>query len=236
MEALKEKFNQWTEFVANREAERTRLANPQGAAELKAQIADKRAEALRVNAELKMLQAQLVLSNGGEPAYNKTAFDHEWGQKKIALKAEVETLMAEQIEAGVSIPKLMKTLGSRNPAWLYQVRENLNAHRGAAKEDMAQTDWNWSDVTSVHRYALGHELEGSDWGFVLMHGAVDSEFENEQCMFDYKTGVFITGNRQLFDSVTTGVKQQRSRMLAQILEGTYLKKVRRDTNPYFEQK
>lgn len=233
MEALKERFDEWTEFVTTREAERSRLANVEGNAELKNQIADKKAEALRIKAELQMLQAQLVLSNGGVPAYNKTAFDHEWGQKKIALKAEVEKLMAEEIERGTSIPKIMKALGSRNPAWLYQVRENLNAYRGAAKEDMAQTDWNWSDVTSVHRYALGHELEGSDWGFVLMHGAVDSEFEHEQCMFDFQTGAFITGNRRLFDSVTTGVKQQRSQMLAQILEGTYLKKVRRDSNPYF---
>lgn len=233
MEELKERFAEWTSFVNTREAERVKLAHPSENDDLKAQIADKKAEALRVKAELQMLQAQLVIAQGGTPTYSRAAFDFEWGRKKTLLKAEVERLMAQQIEAGVSIPKLMKELQCKNPAWLYSVRENLHAYRGVFKEDMAQTDWNWSDVTSVHRYALGHEPEGSGWGFVLMHGAVDSEFEHEQCMFDFKTGAFIAGNRQLFDSVTTGVKHQRSQMLAQILEGTYLKKVRRDTNPYF---
>lgn len=233
MEALNEKYQEWVNFTETRERERERLSNPPGASELKDKIAEQQSVVLKAQAQLQMLKAQLVLLSNGDTPYRKADFDHTWGRKKTSLKAEVEQLMAEEIERGTSIPKIMKELNCRNPVWLYQVRDNLNAYRGASKEEMAQTDWHWSDVTSVHRYALGHDLEGSDWGFVLMHGAVDSEFEHEQCMFDFKTGNFITGNRQLFDSVTTGVKQQRSRMLAEILEGTYLKKVRRDTNPYF---
>lgn len=232
MEALKEKYDEWMSFTETREAERRKLDNPTANAELKRQIAEQQSVVHKEQAALQLLKAQLVLDTGDTP-YRKTAFAYEWAQKKIALKAEVEKLMADEIERGTSIPTIMKTIQSKNPVWLYQVRDNLNAYRGAAKEEMAQTYWHHTDVTSLHRYALGHEVQGSDWGFVLMHGAIESEFEDEQCMFDFKTLAFITGSRPLFDSVTSKVKHQRSQMLAEILEGTYMKKVRRDTNPYF---
>lgn len=232
MEELITKFDEWTHFTEAREKAREAAMNPPGAHDRREAIRAKQAELHRVQAELQKLKAELILS-GDDTPYRKAEFDHQWSQKKRDLKAEVEALIAEQIEAGVSIPRLMKATGSRNPVWFYQVRENMNAYRAAGQEEMAQTTWHWSDVTSVHRYGLGHGESGSGWGFVLMHGAVDSEFEHEKCMFEFESGVFIGGNRNLFDSVSTGVKRQRADMLASILDGTYTKKVRRDENPYF---
>lgn len=234
MEKLKLKFAEWDSFVDDREKARKSLMNPPGVYERREEIRLKQAELFKVQAELQKLKAELVLSGANGVPYNKAAFDHQWVHHKRTLKAEVEALMAEEIEKGTSIPRILKALDSSNPAWLYRVKDNLNAYRGAAKEEMAQTTWYWTDVTGVHRYGLGHGETGSDWGFVLMHGAVDSEFEHEKCMFEFNNGTFIGGNRQLFDSVATSVKRQRADMLAQILDGVYVKKVRRDVNPYFD--
>jgi len=138
------------------------------------------------------------------------------------------------MEAGVSVPKLMKELQCKSPNWLYSVKENLDLYRGAAKEEMAGAHWEWSDATSVHRYGLAKAPENNEWAFVLLIGAIESEFEGEKCVFDFVTGNFISGSKALYDSVPQSVKLQRSMMLAEILDGTYTKKVRRDTNNYFD--
>lgn len=232
MQELKEKFARWNNFTSEREAARAELVKDEVTITIREQISEQKALILREQAKLQMLKAQLTLSYENGTPYRKGAFDLQWAQKKTTLKAEVENLIAEQLNIGTSIPKLMKELGSRNPAWFYAVKENLHLYRGAAKEDMAHTTWEWSDATSVHRYGLGRN-DANEWAFVLMFGAVDSAFEHEKCMFDFETGHFISGNHALFNSVTEGVRKQRSQMLAEILDGTYTKKIRRDTNPYF---
>lgn len=234
MEELKECYDQWSNFVATRESERARLIEAGGGDDLKQRIRDKKAEVLRVKAELQMLEAQFVLAGGGQKGYNKSAFDAEWQAKKGELKHKVESLMAEQMEKGVTIPKIMKTIGCKSPSWLYSVRESLHLYRDIAQEDTVGTRWEWSDATAVHRYALGTEVGSSDWAFVLMKGVTDSEFEGEQCVFAFDTGYFISGNRMLFDSVPPQVKAGRATMLAQILGGTYTKSLRRDNNTYFD--
>ena len=232
MEELKEKFAEWSSFVETRENERNKAMHPEGAEELKAQIDDAKAAVLKANAELQLLKAQLVLLDS--KPYTKARFDHEWGMKKTALKSDVEKLIAEQIEAGVSIPKLMKALNSKNPQWFYSIKENLNMYRGAANEDVAQSHWEWSDATSVHRYAISCAPDSSEYSFVLLKGAKDTEFEGEQCVFDFNTGHFISGSRAVFESVTDSVKKQRSEMLRDILMGVYTRTVKRDHNPYFQ--
>lgn len=233
MQELKEKFAAWNTFTATREAERLAVMNPEATVNLRQQIVEAQAAVQEAQSRVQMLKSQLTLSGANGESYRKAAFDLDWSQRKVQLKAQVENLIAEQLQAGVSIPKLMRELGSRNPAWFYAVKENLSMYRGAAKEDMVGTHWEWSDATNVHRYGLGKSPETNEWAFVLMHGAVDSEFEHEKCMFEFESGHFITGNHALYDSVTEGVRQQRSHVLAEILDGTYTKKLRRDTNPYF---
>jgi hypothetical protein len=235
VEDLKARYAEWTNFTDSRETERKRLMAPNGTAELRQQIKDQQAVVLQEQAKLQMLKAQLVIANAGETPYQKTLFDYEWSLKKAALKLDVEKLMAEEIQRGTSIPKIMKALGCKNATWLYAVRDNIELYRGASKEEMVNTKWEWSDVIAVHRYALGCAPDSSEWAFVLLHGALDTEYEDEQCVFDFKTGHFISGSRGVFDDVTEGVKAMRSKMLAEILEGVYAKKTRRDTNPYFEQ-
>lgn len=234
MNELKSKFADWTTFTRTREAARHDLANPEGSQDIKDQIAQKKSELMTIQAELQMLQAQLVLK--GTKPYNKSAFDLEWARKKQALKDEVEALMAEQIELGVSIPKIMKEIGTKSPTWLYTVKENLNIIRGASKEDLSHVDWTWSNITSVHRYGIAKELGSDEWSYVLLKGVLDSPLEDQHCTFDFKTGNFIAGSKAVFDSVTQSVKQQRAQMLADIVDGTYTKSVRRDTNPYFDVK
>ena len=69
---------------------------------------------------------------------------------------------------------------------------------------------------------------------MLLIGAIESEFEGEKCVFDFGTGHYISGSKALYDSVPSSVKVQRAKMLSEILDGTYTKKVRRDTNNYFD--
>jgi hypothetical protein len=234
LEELKQVYREWSAFTETRELERSRLMNPEGAKELRELIDKKKSEVLQAQAELQILQARLVLSRAGEVPYRKADFDHEWSRKKAVIKAERDRLAAEQIEQGVSIPKIMKELNTNSPNWLYAVRDNINAHRGAAKEDLTQTDWKWTNVTSVHRYAVGHDLKTNEWAFVMLKGVIDTPMEGDYCTFDFKTGNFISGSREVFDSVTPSVKKQRSQMLADLLDGTYTKSVKRDNNPYFQ--
>jgi hypothetical protein len=236
VEQLKEKYAEWGSFTSTREAERARVMNPESTKGLKQEIKDQQALVLQEQAKLQMLKAQLTLSGAAGETYRKAAFDLEWSQKKTDLKTEVETLIAEQIEAGVSIPKLMKELQCKSPNWLYSIRENLNLYRGAAKEETLDAHWEWSDATSVHRYGIAKAPENNEWAFVLMIGAIDSEFDGERCVFDFKTGNYISGSKALFDSVGDTVRKQRAKILAQIIDGTYTKSLRRDTNPYFETK
>lgn len=234
VEDLKDKYRQWSNFTDIRETERKRLMAPQGTEELRQQIKDQQARVLQEQAQLQLLKAQLVIANAGEAPYQRALFDYEWSQKKSALKREVEGLMAEEIQKGTSIPKIMKTLGCKNVNWLYQVRDNIELYRGASKEEMADTKWEFSDVIAVHRYALGCPPDSSEWAFVLLQGALDTGYEGDHCVFDFETGHFISGNRAVYDDVTDTARTQRTKMLAEILGGTYTKKTRRDTNPYFD--
>jgi hypothetical protein len=236
VEELKEKYGDWVAFTRTREAERAKVMNPESTQALRQKIKDQQGVVLKAQAELQMLKAQLTLSGADGAPYRKAAFDLEWSERKAVLKDEVETLIAEQIEAGVSIPKLMKELQCKSPNWLYSIKENLALYRGATKEDTLDALWEWSDATSVHRYGLAKAPETNEWAFVLLIGAIDSEFDGERCVFDFKTGFFVSGSRALFDSVTDGVKKQRATLLASILDSTYTKKIRRDTNPYFHTK
>ena len=234
MEELREKYAEWANFTPNREQERARVMNPEHTKELRQQIRDKQAEVQQAQAELQMLKAQLTLSGAAGATYRKAAFDLEWAQKKTELKAEVEALIAQQFEANVSVPKLMKELQCKSPNWLYSIKENMSLYRGAAKEETEDVLWEWSDATSVHRYGIAKSPETNEWAFVLMIGAIDSEFDGERCVFDFKTGFYVSGSKALFESVSEGVKKQRAKILAQIVDGTYTKTLRRDTNPYFD--
>lgn len=234
MEALKQKYQEWEQFIDTREAEREKLANPTETKELTEQLNEKKRELAQVQAELQMLKAQIMLAQAeGAGTYNKAVFDYEWSRKKAALKAEVEALIAEQLEAGASVPRIMKDLSCKSPNWLYAIKANMELYRGATKEEMVGTIWEHSDATSVHRYALGTNPLVDGYSYVMLKGAIDSEYEGEQCVFEYATGNFISGSRDLFDSITHSVKNQRSQLLADILTGAYTKKVIRDTNPYF---
>ena len=234
MQELKENYALWTTFTADREEARRHAADPEHTKDLRQQIRDKQAEVQQAQAALQMLKAQLTLSSAEGIGYRKAAFDLEWAQRKSQLKAKVEGLMAEQIESGVSVPKLMKELQCKSPNWLYSVKENLDLYRGAAKEEMAGAHWEWSDATSVHRYGLAKAPENNEWAFVLLIGAIESEFEGEKCVFDFGTGHFISGSKALWESVPATVKAQRAKVLSEILDGVYAKKIRRDTNPYFD--
>lgn len=236
MEELKAVYESWVNFTQTREAERAKVMNPEHTTELREQIRDKKAEVARVQAELQMLQAQLILSGTEGTPYRKAAFDLEWGARKAQLKNDLETLIAEQLNAGVSAPKLMKALQCKSPSLIYNVKENLDLYRGASKEEVAATKWEWSDAVSVHRYGLGRSDEGTEYAFAVLHGSKDTEFEGQWTTFDFKTQAFIAGDHNLWASVPQSVLKTRTELLATILDGSYTKKIRRDVNPYFDVK
>lgn len=233
MEELKAVYEQWQSFTQTREAERAKVMNPEHTAALREQIKDKKGEVAKAQAELQMLQAQLILSGTEGTPYRKAAFDLEWGQRKQDLKQDLEGLIAEQLNAGVSVPKLMKALQCKSPSLIYNVKENLDLYRGASREEVASTRWHWSDAVSVHRYGLGYPDDANEWAFAILHGAPDTEYEGKWTTFDYKTQAFIAGDHDLWASVPQSVKKTRTELLATILDGSYTKKIRRDTNPYF---
>lgn len=233
MEELKAVYAEWVGFTQTREAARGEVTSPSHTSELREQIKAKKAEVLKAQAELQMLQAQLTLSAPDATPYRKAAFDLEWGQRKVELKKRLEALIAEQLQANVSVPKLMKALQCKSPNLIYNVKENLEMYRGAAREEVAETVWSWSDAVSVHRYGLAHAPEGAEYAYAILHGVPDTEWEGTWCTFTYDTQTFVGGNKGLYGSVPQSVKKTRTELLAQILDGSYTKKIRREVNPYF---
>lgn len=225
----KELLDAWENFTPTREAERHRLQNPVGSEEIRKELQKAEQALSQAKANVQMLKAKLTLLST-EP-YNRALFDMEWTAKKKQLREDLEKALGEELEQK-SIPTIMKEYGITNTTLLYRVRDQLSYQRAQAAKEMQELDWQWSDFTGTHRYALAR-AEGDDWTHVRMAGTKDTDLEGEYAVFRTDTGEFVTGNREVFYSDSDNGRHKRWTQLAAVLAGTYDGPWKESENPYY---
>lgn len=223
---------EWSNFTAEREAERHRLMNPPGIADKKAELAAVNQEIARLRAQQHLLKAQIAMASHGE-TYNRAVFDAQWAEKKQALKDELEKAFLVELSGGKSIPKIMKEYNFTNPVWLYQIREQLTRHQHTEAAKLKDVTWEWSDFSGTHRYALAKGEDGK-WAYCKMLGALDTDLEGESCVWEIATGELLSGSQEVFNSDSQSGRTKRQALLASILDETYTGAIRQSPNPYFQ--
>jgi hypothetical protein len=68
-----------------------------------------------------------------------------------------------------------------------------------------------------------------------MKGVLDTELEGRECVWDFTTGAYISGDKAVFESDTASNRRKRADTLAEVLEGRYAGKVKESPNAYFEE-
>lgn len=222
---------EWSNFTNEREAERYRLQNPPGLAEKRAELAELNQEIARLKAKQHVLKAKIALSNQDEP-YNKALFDVKWSRKKQTLKDALESAFMVEIAGGKSIPSIMHDYNMRNPVWLYQIKDKVTHHQMSETTKLQRVDWQWSNFTGTHRYALA-KGESGEWAYVQMRGTLGTDVEGEKAIWEIATGELLTGSQDVFNSDSANGREKRKNTLASVLDGTYTGAYKESPNPYY---
>lgn len=234
MQRLKEAFESWNNFVDDRELARSKAI---GFVDLDKQalLANKLKELAAVKAEIALIRAELGM---GKTTYHKLSFDAAWSVEKRKRSEELDAAIVEELGRGKTGYQLAQALGTKSINRFYDVKRSLGVHQHEQAEEAKTMDWQWSRFTGTQRYALAGTPNGElarDWDYVLMKGAVGSAQEHSKCIWDFKTGSFVSGDISVFKSDSETNRRKRADTLAQILAGTYAGKVKETPNPYFEE-
>lgn len=233
MKTAVELLTEWANFTATRESERIRLTNPEGSAELKAELQDAKLALQEAKAKVQLLSAKLAVAMGGNQ-YNKALFDAQWAAKKLELKEQVEEAIMKDLESGKSIPTLLAEYPMSNTVWLYRIRDRMAIKREAEAVKLEGIDWKWSDFSGTQRYALGGLPDGSlSWDYIKIMGTVDTDLEGQYAICGYQNGEFLAGSRDVYETGQPHQHRQRAALLASVLMGTYDGPWKASTNPYF---
>lgn len=231
MKTTAEVLKEWEEFTVTREHARQAAQDANGAAALRQKLQEKTNALQQLKIEIAMLKAQIIIASGGKP-YNKALFDIEWANKKMDLRDDLERAIMREMDTK-SIPQIMTEYGFNNTTMLYRVKKRKDYERQAAESALDDVQWEWSDFTGTHRYALGNQNE-EGWALVKLFGAINTDLEGESCVFDFETGEFISGSREVFNSDSVGNKVKRKNTLAMVLDGSYTGIIKESPNPYHE--
>lgn len=226
-----ELLEKWNTFTADRETERHRLQNPPGVEDKKAELETLTQEMAALKNRMQLLKAEITMAKGSEP-YNRGLFDVQWAKKKAELKEEIEKGFMEEIRSGKSIPSILHEYNMTNPVWLYKVRDKLRYQQEKEAAKLSTLNWAYSDFTGTHRYALARGEDGA-WEFAKMRGALGSDLEGEEAIWDISTGEFISGSYEVFEGTNPVERAKRVTMLAEVLAGTYDGAWKSSSNPYF---
>ena len=234
MERLENAWKAWQAFIPEREEAR---ANAMGTVDLskKRRLADLKVELAQVRAKIATLQAEIGME---KVQYVKGAFDANWSVEKAERRQELEDAISEQINVhGKTGYQLANHLGTKNINLFYEVKRQGDVYRGEQSKEVSKLDWQWHRFTGTQRYALAVNPDGptDKWAYVLMKGTLDTDLEHKECVWDYDTGAYVSGDKNVFESDNGGNRRQRATRLAQVLEGTYAGKVKETPNPYFEE-
>lgn len=232
MERLEKAWEAWQNFIGDREDAR---AQAMGTVDLekKRRLADMKVELAQLRAKIASLQAEIGME---KIHYVKGAFDARWQVEKAERREELDNAIAEEMSVnGKTGYQLANHLGTKNINLFYNVKTQEDVYRREQSKEISNLDWQWSRFTGTQRYALAGTPDGElTWDYVLMKGTVDTELEGKECVWDFKTGAYVSGDKEVFESDNAGNRRQRATRLAQVLDGTYTGKVKESPNPYFE--
>lgn len=235
MQRLKEAYESWNNFIQEREDARAKeMGTPDH--EKKRRLADMQVELAQLKAKIALLKAEMGMQKS---TYVKGAFDARWTVEKAARKEELEAAIDEQMNVhGKTGYQLAQALGTKNLGLFYGVKQATDAYRSHQEKEVSNLEWQWSRFTGTQRYALAENGDPNnfrpDFHYVLMKGTLDTELEGQECVFDFNTGAYVSGNKEVFESDSATNRATRATTLAQVLEGTYAGKVKETPNPYFE--
>lgn len=234
MERLEKAWEAWQNFIPEREEARAAAIGKVDPSK-KRRLADLKVELAQVRAKIASLQAEIGME---KVSYVKGAFDANWQLEKAARKEELEAAIAEEMNVnGKTGYQLANHLGTKNINLFYEVKRQGDVYRGEQSKEVSKLEWEWSRFTGTQRYALAtmSTEPTADWHYVLMKGVLDSELEYKECVWDFQTGEYVSGDKAVFESDTPSNRRKRADTLAEVLEGTYAGKVKESPNPYFEE-
>lgn len=239
MQRLQKAYDNWKSFVSEREEARSQAIGFVDR-DKEALLVNKQAQLAKLKAEVALLKAELAMS---KTTYHKTNFDAQWALDKSRRREELDEAIAEELATGKTPYQLCVGVGSKNVNMFYEVARAQGAFREEQAQEALNVDWKWSRFTGTQRYALGNalaqwelELLGEDdhWTYVLMKGTVDTPLEGQECLWDYESGAFISGSREVYESDNDANRRKRADTLADVLGGRFKGKLKETPNPYFE--
>lgn len=231
MERLEKAWAEWQNFIGDREEAR---AQAMGKVDLekKRRLADLKVELAQIRAKIASLQAEIGME---KVQYVKGAFEARWQVEKATRREELEAAIAEEMSVnGKTGYQLAQHLGTKNINLFYDVKRQGDVYRNEQSKEVSKLEWQWSRFTGTQRYALA-STETEHFAYVLMKGTLDSELEYKECVWDYETGEYVSGDKAVYESDTPSNRRKRADTLAEILTGTYAGKVKESPNPYFEE-
>lgn len=234
MERLEKAWDAWQNFIGDREEARGKAMGRLDL-EKKRRLADLNVELAQLRAKIASLKAEIGME---KVQYVKGAFDARWQVEKATRREELENAIAEEMSVnGKTGYQLAQHLGTKNINLFYGVKQQEDVYRREQSKEISHLDWQWSRFTGTQRYALAwsQRENNSNFDYVLMKGTVDTELEGKECVWDFESGAYVSGDKDVFESDTAANRRKRADTLAQVLEGTYAGKVKESSNPYFEE-
>ena len=233
MQELKDAYESWNNFITDREEARVKeMGTPDH--ERKRRLADMQVEMAQLRAKIALLKAELGMER---TKYVKGAFDARWAVEKAARKEALDNAISHEMNVnGKTGYQLAQALGTKNLGLFYGVKQTTEAYRKHQEAEVSDLEWQWSRFTGTQRYALADTRGNQEpvWCYVLMKGQLDTELEGQEAVFDFTTGEYVSGNKEVFESDTPTNRAVRATTLAQVLDGTYTGKIKETPNPYWE--
>lgn len=234
MSTMIELNNRWRGFAADRAKARSEV--------------DKEIE--ENNAEIERLRLENNNLN--------MAFAEKWAKMKEEIKdardQAIMDAMASEESGGLgwSGQRVLRTLGTRNTVWVYDLRKRLSAEgrlpesvnensdiellKTAANNKRARTaqpafldNINW--LSHGHQGVVGW-LISTDYRYIKMY-ATDGEFEGEWfvCSATYE---FEAGSEELFETTNRSEIVRKTNLLKSVLDDSYGGKIKEVDNPYID--
>lgn len=155
--------------------------------------------------------------------------DHNfvWRDRKEYLRTNLDHYASVALQEGHSPNAILLAIGSRNPTWIYHLKNSGVSHEAADTEHthplLKETEWDYSDHAGSHGV-----LRSADKAYFKFY---DLTSPGIFCIVDSSLE-FVTGSNELYEKRSRAELERMTEMLSQLLDGTYPGKVRLIDNPY----
>lgn len=161
-------------------------------------------------------------------AEDNETFKATWSARKEVVRNNLDHAAMAALEAGVTANALLAALGSRNPVWLYSLKNAgpdllPDLTEPTVHPLLKDVEWQYSQHSGTHGV-----LRSVDKTLFKMY---DLQNTATYCIVDTKLEL-VTGSTAFFESRTKPELERITDLLSDILDGTYTKPLRLVTNPF----